>query len=92
MFYFFKRLLPHHEPINIVKNLNKKLVSYYEENYIAVCCFSMDFNQNELNVVGAGINQFIFQKKDKKVEEKIVEGSFLGMFENSEFSEADNFF
>ena len=76
-----------HEPINIVMNLNKKLVSYYEENYIAVCCFSMDFNKKELKVVGAGINQFIFQKKDKIVKEKIVEGSFLGMFENSEFSE-----
>ena len=76
-----------HEPINIVNNLNKKLVSYYEENYIAVCCFSMDFNKKELKVVGAGINQFIFQKKDKAVEEKIVEGAFLGMFENSEFSE-----
>lgn len=76
-----------HEPINIVKNLNKKLVSYYEENYIAVCCFAMDFNKRELNVVGAGINQFILQQKGKEVEEKIVEGPFLGMFEDSEFSE-----
>ena len=75
------------EPMNIVKNLNKKLVDYYEENYIAVCCFSMDFCKNELNVVGAGINQFIFQKNGNVVEEKIAEGPFLGMFENSEFSE-----
>lgn len=70
-----------------MRNLNKKLVSYYEENYIAVCCFGMDFNKGELNVVGAGINQFILQQKGKAVEEKIVEGPFLGMFEESEFSE-----
>lgn len=56
---FLQEIALNHEPINIVNNLNKKLVSYYEENYIAVCCFSMDFNKRELKVVGAGINQFI---------------------------------
>lgn len=84
---FLQEIAITHEPINIVNNLNKKMVTYYDENYIAVCCFSMNFNKKELKVVGAGINQFIFQKKDKEVEEKIVEGAFLGMFENSEFSE-----
>ncbi|MFW2491219.1 PAS domain S-box protein [Clostridium chromiireducens] len=76
-----------HEPMDIVKNLNEKLTKYYEENYIAICCFSIDFNKNELKVVGAGINQFLFQKKGQGIEEKIVEGTFLGMFENSEFCE-----
>lgn len=76
-----------HEPMEIVKSLNEKLTKYYEENYIAICCFSMDFNKNELKVVGAGINQFLFQKKGQGIEEKIVEGPFLGMFENSEFCE-----
>ena len=84
---FLQEIAQNHEPINIVNNLNKNLMSYYEENYIAVCCFSMDFDKKELRVVGAGINQFIFQKKDEKVEEKIVEGAFLGMFENSEFEQ-----
>ncbi len=84
---FLQEVAITNEPINIVRNLNKKLVSYYEENYIAVCCFGMDFNKGELNVVGAGINQFILQQKGKAVEEKIVEGPFLGMFEESEFSE-----
>jgi len=86
---FLQEIAITHEPINIVNSLNKKLVSYYEENYIAVCCFSMDFNKRELKVVGAGINQFIFQKKDKEVEEKIVKGAFLGMFENSEFAQQE---
>lgn len=81
----FQELESTHEPIEIINNLNKKLVDYYEENYIAACCFSMDFNKKELKAVGAGINQFIFQRES--VQEKIVEGAFLGMFKNSEFSE-----
>lgn len=76
-----------HEPMEIVKNLNRKLVNYYEENYIAICCFSIDFINDELKAVGAGINQFIFQEKGDSVEEKIAAGAFLGMFENSEFDE-----
>lgn len=63
---FLQEISAFHEPIDIVNSLNKKLVSYYEENYIAVCCFSMDFKKKELKVVGAGINRFIYQKKDKK--------------------------
>jgi hypothetical protein len=47
----------------------------------------MDFKKKELKVVGAGINRFIYQKKGQKVEEKIVRGPFLGMFEDSDFSE-----
>lgn len=81
----FQELAVTHEPMEIVKNLNKKLVDYYEENYIAACCFSIDFNKSELKAVGAGINQFIFQRG--KVQEKIVEGAFFVMFENSEFCE-----
>ncbi len=84
---FLQELGITNEPIEIIENLNKKLVNYYEENYIAACCFSMDFNKNEIKVTGAGINQFIFQKKGEFAEEKIVEGAFLGMFEDSEFSE-----
>ena len=84
---FLQEVAITHEPIDIVNNLNKKMINYYEENYIAVCCFSMDFNKKELKVVGAGINTFILQKKNYEVEEKIAEGIFLGMFENSEFCE-----
>ena len=84
---FLQELAISNEPINIVNNLNKNLLSYYEENYTALCCFSMDFSKRELKVVGAGLNEFIFQKKDGFAEEEIVEGAFLGMFENSEFEQ-----
>lgn len=84
---YFQEISNTHEPFEIMHNLNRKLVTYYEENYIAACCFSLDFSKNELKVVGAGINQFLFQKKGSSVEEKIVTGPFLGMFEDSEFDE-----
>ena len=84
---FLQEIGATNEPIKIIEILNKKLVNYYEENYIAACCFSMDFNKNEIKVSGAGINQFIFKKNGKLAEEKIVLGSFLGMFEDSEFSQ-----
>lgn len=40
-----------------------------------------------MRIVGAVINQFIFQSSMKKCERKIVKGPFLGMFENSVFDE-----
>lgn len=88
----FNLLLSHvieitQEPMDIITNLNRRLMNYSEETYIAACCFSINFEKNELKVVGAGINQFILQKKNEKSEERIVEGSFLGMFEDSEFEE-----
>ncbi|MDP4178210.1 MAG: SpoIIE family protein phosphatase [Bacillota bacterium] len=84
---FFQEVSVTHEPINIIKNLNEKLVNYNEENYIAACCFSIDFNKNELNVSSAGINQFIFHKKGQSLEVRIAEGTYLGMFQESVFDE-----
>lgn len=84
---FKEEIKKEHRPINIVKHLNEKLLNYYEENYIAVSCFSLDFFKGEFTIVGAGINQFIFQKKGEKAEAKIIEGTFLGMFADSRFSE-----
>ena len=84
---FMEETFTEYEPINIVKNLNRKIAKYYEENYIAVCCFSIDFLKKEFKIVGAGINQFMFQKQGKKAEKKLAEGPFLGMFSDSEFSE-----
>lgn len=84
---FIEEISSEHEPIRIVENLNEKLANYYEENYIAVCCFSLDFSKKEMKIVGAGINQFMFQKHKKNIEKRIAEGSFLGMFADSEFIE-----
>lgn len=84
---FHQEVLVSNKPLDIVNNLNKKLPDYLGENYVAVCCFSMDFEKNKASIVGAGINQFILKKKNCNVEERIVKGAFLGMFENSVFEE-----
>ena len=75
------------EPILIAQNLNKFLEKYYDDTYIAVCIFSMDFNKNQLKAVGAGINRFFYKPSGGEVKEEIIRGPFLGMFEDSEFEE-----
>lgn len=84
---FHEAVLVSYDPSEILNNLNKKVADYLGERYIAACCFSFDFENKEVKVVGAGINQFIFHKSVGRWERKIVKGSFLGMFENSVFDE-----
>ena len=84
---FREAVLVSHDPLEIVNNLNKKIINYLEERYIAACCFSLDFKKNEAKVVGAGINQYMFQKSKCKPKEMIIKGPFLGMFEDSIFDE-----
>ena len=50
------------EPLKIVENLNRRLENYYEDNYVAVTCFSLDLIEKEMKIVGAGINRFILKK------------------------------
>ena len=84
---FNEEVLMNKDPSKIVDSLNKKVAKYLGERYIAVCCFSFDFKKNEAKIVGAGINQFIYQTDDCNIENEIVRGSFLGMFEDSKFDE-----
>ena len=84
---FHEAVLKSHNPAEIIINLNEKIVDYLGESYIAACCFSFDFKNNEAKIVGAGINQFIYQNSDCKFDWRTVKGPFLGMFENSIFDE-----
>ncbi|KZL92460.1 SpoIIE family protein phosphatase [Clostridium magnum] len=84
---FGEAVLNSHDPQEIIKSLNKKIINHLEERYIAACCFSLDFKNNEAKVVGAGINQYAFQKCKDNPQELIVKGPFLGMFEDSVFDE-----
>lgn len=71
----------------VANMLNKKVAEYLGEKYIAACFFIMDFIENKINVIGSGINEFIFKPKGKTVEQMVVKGSFLGMFQDSIFEE-----
>ncbi|MCY6370821.1 SpoIIE family protein phosphatase [Clostridium ganghwense] len=84
---FHESVLDNQTPAGIIHDLNIKVSDFLGETYIAACCFSFNFKNNETQVVGAGINQFIFQTNNHKCEERIVKGPFLGMFENSIFDE-----
>lgn len=84
---FHEAVLASHDPYEIINILNKKVVNYLGERYIAALCFSLDFVKNEAKVVGAGINQFIIKNRNNECEKIIVKGPFLGMFDNSIFDE-----
>lgn len=85
---FREAILTSHDPSQIVKFLNKKTVDYLGDNhYIAACCFSLNFKENQAKIVSAGINQFMFQKNKSTAQELIVKGPFLGMFEDGVFDE-----
>ena len=84
---FHEAVLVNADPFAILNELNIKIGNYLEENYIAACCFSLDFKNMKAKVVGAGINEFVFQKKNEKSLIETVKGSFLGMFQDSIFDE-----
>lgn len=84
---FHESVLISNDPLEILNNLNSKIGNYLDDSYIAACCFSLDFKNNKAKVVGAGINEFIFQRSKNKLEERIVKGPFLGMFKDSVFDE-----
>lgn len=83
---FHEAVLSSQDPFEIVKNLNIKVANYLGERYVAVCCFSFDFKENKAKIVGAGINQFIYEDSHG-YKLRIVRGPFLGMFENTMFDE-----
>ncbi len=81
-------LLVTHEPVQVLKDLNYKAIQHLGEEYIAVCCFLLDFHEGKLKAAGAGINEFIYVPKDHDSEWITIKGAPLGMFDNSEFDEA----
>jgi len=83
---FHEAVLINQDPSEIIKKINEKIIDYCGERYVAACCYSFDFKNNEAKIVGAGINQFIY-KNNNKYDERIVKGPFLGMFKNSVFDE-----
>ena len=84
---FHEAVLLSHTPSEIVDILNTKVAIYLGEKYVAACCFSIDFINNEVKVVGAGINHFFFQHSTSKFVKNVVKGPFLGMFESSIFDQ-----
>lgn len=76
------------EPSEIMHFLNTKVSEHLNEDYVAVLCFNLNFKNNILKVVGAGISEFIHLKKDKNWRRLFIKGPFLGMFRDSHFGQS----
>lgn len=88
------------DPTKIIDYLNKKVTDYLGENYIAACCFSLDFKNKEMKIVSGGINNFAYLPKgDNYIRNIVIRAPFLGMFQDAvfdeeiiKFSKGDKFF
>ncbi|WP_150275849.1 PAS domain S-box protein [Paenibacillus tepidiphilus] len=76
------------EPVRILQDLNLKAVQHLGEDYIAACCFVLDFGKGRLTAAGAGINEFIVVPAGADSRTVTVKGAPLGMFAGSEFEQA----
>ncbi|MFD1905790.1 PP2C family protein-serine/threonine phosphatase [Paenibacillus rhizoplanae] len=75
------------DPVQVLNDLNSKALQHLGEDYVAGCCFLLDFKTGQLKAAGAGINEFLYVPRGRGMERVIVKGAPLGMFESSEFEE-----
>jgi PAS domain S-box-containing protein len=86
---FMDSLLSIQEPLQVLNDLNQKAIHHLGEDYIAGCCFLLDFHRGVLKAAGAGINEFLYVPQGRASERVTVKGAPLGMFGNSEFEEKE---
>lgn len=82
---FFDSVQEHTHPPDVLRDLNLKIVRHLDEDYIAVCCFLLDFGEGVLTAAAAGINEFNHRTADGHWSKLQVKGAPVGMFENSKF-------
>ncbi|MDF2924085.1 MAG: putative sensor protein [Paenibacillaceae bacterium] len=75
------------EPVQILHDLNRKILQHMEEEYTAACCFLLDFRQGVLRAAAAGINEFNYVPKGQDGIRQVIKGAPLGMFETSMFDQ-----
>lgn len=73
------------DPFDILDYMNRELAYYMENDYVAACCFELDFKTNKATIISAGINEFIYKEKSGEVKKYVNRGPFLGMFDISSF-------
>lgn len=69
----------------VVSKLDHSVFQYMDDYYIAAILFVIDTEWRTLELVGAGINEFMWVDQANKVICDIIEGPFLGMFWDIEF-------
>ncbi|WP_052380529.1 PAS domain S-box protein [Paenibacillus camerounensis] len=84
---FMDSLQSGQDPARILQDLNRKAIEHMGEDYIAGCCFQLDFGNGVLKAAGAGINEFMYVPSGGDGRKIIVKGTPLGMFDCSEFEQ-----
>jgi PAS domain S-box-containing protein len=74
-------------PVEVLEDLNKKVMLHLDEDYIAACCFHLNFKEGVLKAAGAGINEFIYIRNNHEPERRVIKGAPMGMFGDSRFDE-----
>ena len=81
---FFEALERCQEPDDILHYMNSKLSHHLAEDYVAACCFKIDFNKGQLKLACAAMNEFMI-KNESGLHKYEIPGAFLGMFKDSTF-------
>ena len=83
---FHESVIKSSTPLDMLRNINKEISRYLGDEFIAACCFTLDFSKNICTIAGAGINEFLIDNgvTYSKVH---IKGAFLGMFENGMFQQ-----
>lgn len=84
---FMDCVLEASSPVSILQELNRRVIQHLDEDYIAACCFRLDFRNKVLQTASAGINEFLQIEKGREAEKRIIKGAPIGMFADSEFEE-----
>jgi PAS domain S-box-containing protein len=85
---FYEALQYYKDPSEVLSYMNNKVAHHFPEDYVAACCFKLDFKNKSLCVSCAAINEFMIMNHNqlKKIE---LPGPFLGMFENIGFEQRE---
>lgn len=82
---FHEAIQSHRTLQEIVRDLNEKVSTYFQNKYVAAILFIMDLKNNQIELVSAGINEFYSLNCRNRLEHHSLRGPFLGMFNYLEF-------
>ena len=85
---FHEAVQSHRTLHEIVRVLNERVTTYFQNKYVAAILFIMDLKNNQIELVSAGINDFYSLNCRNRLEHHSLRGPFLGMFNHLEFDKA----
>jgi serine phosphatase RsbU (regulator of sigma subunit) len=83
---FYEALQYCKHPSDVLSYMNNKVADHFPEDYVAACCFKLNFKDKSLSVSCAAISEFMI-KNDNQLKRFELPGPFLGMFKNTDFEQ-----